>query len=229
MANSEPSLGVISGNYEILSENLTSFPFAQSKLNYDLNALAPNIGGDTMDFHYNKHHKAYTDNFNNFYEKEAAGASLLSVIANVSKYSDGFKNNLGGYFNHNMFWSLLSPNSTKNPIGDLANAINESFGSFDAFKEQFSAAAMGRFGSGWAWLSLNSDGKLFISSTPNQNNPLMDVTAQKGIPVLTIDVWEHAYYLNYQNRRADYVKNFWEVINWEEAERRYQEAKKVFA
>lgn len=229
MANSEPSLGVINGDFTKISENASAFPFQQVKLNYELDALAPYIGGDTMDFHYNKHHKAYTDNFNGFYEKESAGESLMSVVANVSKYSDGFKNNLGGYFNHNMFWNLLSPNSSKSPVGELAGAINNNFGSFDAFKEQFNAAAMGRFGSGWAWLSLNSDGKLFISSTANQNNPLMDVVGQKGAPILTIDVWEHAYYLNYQNRRADYVKNFWEVINWDEAERRYQEAKSIFA
>jgi Fe-Mn family superoxide dismutase len=229
MANSEPSLGVLNGKLELLSENISVFPFQQAVLNYELNSLAPNIGGDTMDFHYNKHHKAYTDNFNGFYEKEAIGASLINVMANVSRYSDGFKNNLGGYFNHNMFWNLLTPNSTKAPIGELAQAITANFGTFEAFKEQFNAAAMGRFGSGWAWLCLNSEGKLFISSTPNQNNPLMDVVAQKGVPVFTIDVWEHAYYLNYQNRRADYVKNFWEVINWEEAERRYQEAKLIFA
>lgn len=228
MANSEPSLGLISGNLNLLSENNSTFPFQQVQLNYELSALAPAIGGDTMDFHYNKHHKAYTDNFNGLYEKESAGLSLMEVMANVSRYSDGFKNNLGGYFNHNMFWNLLTPNSTKSPIGELALAINDNFGSFDAFREQFNASAMGRFGSGWAWLSLNSEGKLFISSTPNQNNPLMDVTAQKGVPVLTIDVWEHAYYLNYQNRRADYVKNFWDVVNWDEAERRFQEAKLVF-
>jgi len=229
MANSEQSLGTIKGNFSQISESKLTFPFQQVQLNYDMNSLEPAIGGDTMDFHYNKHHKAYTTNFNSLYEKEAQGTPLMEVIENVSKYSDGLKNNLGGWYNHNMFWNILTPNSTKAPIGDLAEAINTSFGSFEAMKEQFNAAAMGRFGSGWAWLNLGPDGKLFISSTPNQNNPLMDVTPQKGVPVLTIDVWEHAYYLNYQNRRADYVNSFWDVIDWNECERRFHEGIAFFA
>lgn len=227
MANSEPSLGLLEIDVTKISENSLKYPYQQDPLPYDKAALEPYIDAATMDVHYNKHHKAYTDKFNAALQAEnATGTPLLEIFKNISKYSDGLKNNGGGYFNHLLFWKIMTPSSTKEPVGESKDAINKTFGTFADFKKLFSEAAINRFGSGWAWLSMDKDGKLFISSTQNQNNPLMDIVPQKGIPLLLIDVWEHAYYLKYQNRRNEYVENFWNVINWNEVERRYQEAKK---
>jgi Fe-Mn family superoxide dismutase len=228
MANSEPSQGVIEIDVTKLSENNLKYPYEQGPLPYDQSALEPYIDATTMNVHYSKHHKAYTDKFNAALDAEkATGTSLLDVFKNISKYSDGMKKHGGGYFNHLLFWKIMTPYSSKAPKGESKDAINNAFGNFEEFKKLFSDAAVNRFGSGWAWLNIDKDGKLFISSTPNQNNPLMDVVAQKGLPLLLIDVWEHAYYLKYQNRRNEYVENFWNVINWDEVERRYQEAKTI--
>lgn len=218
----------IQANIELLSENQILYPFELPQLPYAYDFLEPNIDALTMETHYDKHHRAYRNNFKNFYDQEVtSGTSLMQVFKEISKYSDGLKNNAGGFLNHIFFWNMMTANSTKAPVGESAQAITNKFGSFDNFKQQFTAAAMGRFGSGWAWLNMATDGNLFISSTPNQVNPLMDYVDQQGLPLLTIDVWEHAYYLKYKNLRADYVNNFWNVVNWEEVERRYQEAKTI--
>jgi len=228
MANSEPSLGIIEVDLTKLSENSLQFPFVQEPLAFDKSALEPYIDTTTMDVHYNKHHKTYTEKFNTAVEAEnATKISIMEIFKNISKYSDAVKNNGGGYFNHLLYWKILTPNSTKEPIGESKEAIIKTYGSFEEFKKIFGDAAINRFGSGWAWLCMDKEGELFVSSTPNQNNPLMDIVAQKGLPLLLIDVWEHAYYLKYQNRRNEYVENFWNVINWNEVERRYQEAKSI--
>lgn len=195
--------------------------FELPKLDYSYNALEPNIDALTMEIHHTKHHGAYTTNLNN----ALAGTpneskSIEEILKEISKYPVAVRNNGGGFYNHNLFWKLLSPNGGGQPSGDLADAINKYFGGFDKFKEQFSNAAATRFGSGWAWLIIKDNGELAVSSTPNQDNPLMDVAEVKGKPILGIDVWEHAYYLKYQNRRADYIGAFWNVINWDEVSRR---------
>jgi Fe-Mn family superoxide dismutase len=218
----------INANLELLSENQTLYPFDLAPLPYSYDALEPYFDTLTMETHYDKHHRAYRNNFKNFYDQEVpAGTSLMSVFKHVSTYSSSTLNNGGGFINHTIFWKLLTPNSSLAPVGDSANAIISTFGSFDNFKQQFHAAAMGRFGSGWAWLNMAVDGSLFISSTPNQVAPFMDIAEQQGLPLLTIDVWEHSYYLKYKNLRADYINNFWNVVNWAEVERRFQEAKKI--
>ncbi len=190
--------------------------FELPKLDYAYNALEPHIDARTMEIHHTKHHNAYTTNLNN----AIAGTDLESrtiedILANISKASVAVRNNGGGFYNHGLFWKVMGPNGGGAPTGDLADAINKAFGSFDSFKEEFSKAAATRFGSGWAWL-VKTDGGLKVSSTPNQDNPLMDIAEVKGTPVLGIDVWEHAYYLNYQNRRPDYISAFWNVINWDQ-------------
>lgn len=208
------------------------YPFEREPLPYDYDAMEPHIDARTMDIHYNRHHKTYTDNFNKFVsENNLTNLSLIEIFLNITKYPDGLKNNGGGFFNHLVFWKMLksNPNSEPNlPIGEIATKIDTTFGNFDTFKNQFNAAALGRFGSGWAWLNVRPNGELFISSTPNQDNPLMDTVADNGIPVLGIDVWEHAYYLKYQNLRGDYVNAFWNIVNWQEVDRRYQQAKTIF-
>ena len=194
--------------------------FAQIPLPYANNALEPNIDATTMDIHYNKHHSTYVKNVN-----EAIAAEKISFstekefFANASKLSAKAKNNGGGSWNHNFFWQVMAPPTGGAPAGKVAEAINGGFGSFDKFKEQFTQAAMGRFGSGWAWL-VNDGGKLKIGSTPNQDNPLMDSSELKGTPLLALDVWEHAYYLKYQNKRNEYVANWWNVVNWSEVAKR---------
>lgn len=194
-------------------------------LNYSFDALEPHIDKLTMEIHHGKHHNAYVTNLNKALEDNKISVnSLEELMANISKYPVAVRNNGGGHYNHSLFWEIIGPNAGGNPVGNLAKAIDETFGSFDKFKEEFAKAAAGRFGSGWAWLVL-VDGKLVISSTPNQDNPLMDVAEVKGFPVLGIDVWEHAYYLKYQNRRPDYVSAFWNVVNWNEVEKRYNQAK----
>ena len=189
--------------------------FAQVKLPYGYAALEPNIDATTMDIHYNKHHAAYVKNANDAIAAESITyATEVEFFANTSKLSAKARNNGGGVWNHNFFWQVMKPGSVA-PTGKVADAINGSFGSFDKFKEEFAKAAMGRFGSGWAWL-VNDGGKLKIGSTPNQDNPLMDVSDLKGTPLLALDVWEHAYYLKYQNKRNEYVANWWNVVNWDE-------------
>ena len=205
------------------SETMSNFELPQ--LPYDFNALEPSIDARTMEIHHGKHHNGYVTKLNGAVEgTELEGKSLEELMANVSQYSTAVRNNGGGHFNHSLFWTVMGPNKGGAPEGELAEAINSEFGSFDAFKEKFSNAAATRFGSGWAWLIV-ADGKLAVTSTPNQDNPLMDIAEVKGTPILGIDVWEHAYYLNYQNRRPDYISAFWDVINWDEVARRYSEAK----
>lgn len=194
--------------------------FTLAPLPYAHDALEPHIDTLTMQIHHGKHHQAYVDNLN----KAVAGTdnenkSLDELVAMAGSISPAVRNNGGGHWNHTFFWESLGANKGGAPTGKLADAINEAFGSFDAFKEKFAAAGMTRFGSGWAWLIVK-DGKLEITSTPNQDNPLMDVSEVKGRPVLGVDVWEHAYYLKYQNRRADYLAAFWNVVNWDKVAER---------
>ena len=197
--------------------------FKLPDLNYDYNALEPYIDARTMEIHHSKHHAAYTANFNKAVEGSLLeGKAVEEIFASVSAESAAVRNNGGGYFNHNLFWSVMGPGGGGEPSGELLDAINDAFGSFADFKSQFSTAAATRFGSGWAWLVKSADGSLVVSSTPNQDNPLMDLTEVKGTPLLTIDVWEHAYYLNYQNRRPEYIEAFWNVINWEEVASRFK-------
>ncbi len=203
----------------------TMTQFEQGKLPYAFNALEPYIDAMTMEIHYTKHHAAYTANFNKAIEgAEFDGKTEFEIFANVSKYPAAVRNNGGGWFNHNLFWQIMGPNKGGVPTNEVGKAIDEQFGSFDKFKEVFNNAAATRFGSGWAWL-LVSDGKLVVTSTPNQDNPYMDVVDVKGTPVLALDVWEHAYYLKYQNRRPEYINNFWNVVNWDEVNKLYLSAK----
>jgi superoxide dismutase, Fe-Mn family len=199
--------------------------FELPKLAYAYNALEPHIDAKTMEIHHSKHHQAYVTNLNNAIAgTDAEKLSIEEICKNISKYPMPVRNNGGGHFNHSLFWEIMAPNAGGEPTGDLAAAINAAFGSFAEFKTQFANAGATRFGSGWAWL-LVKDGKLVVSSTPNQDNPLMDIAEVKGTPVLGMDVWEHAYYLNYQNRRPDYISAFWNVINWNEVARRFSAAK----
>ncbi len=201
--------------------------FELSKLPYAFNALEPHIDARTMEIHHDKHHQAYVNNLNAAIAgTDAEKLSIDDIIKNISKYPMAVRNNGGGHFNHSLFWTVMSPNGGGNPTGDVANAINATFTSFDEFKTKFNAAGATRFGSGWAWLIVGADKKLAVSSTPNQDSPLMDIAETKGTPILGCDVWEHAYYLNYQNRRPDYMNAFWNVINWDEVNRRLKEATK---
>ena len=193
-------------------------------LPYAYNALEPHIDAQTMEIHHSKHHQAYVDNLNKAIEgTDAANLSLEELIKNISKYPAAVRNNGGGHFNHSLFWTVLTPDAKQSPEGKLADAINEAFGGLDALKEKMNTAGATRFGSGWAWLIVK-DGKLEVTSTPNQDNPLMDVAEVKGTPVFGIDVWEHAYYLKYQNKRPDYLKAIWSVVNWDEVAKRYEAA-----
>lgn len=198
--------------------------FAQTPLPYGYNALNEAIDGTTMEIHYTKHAAAYATNLQNAAKNENVdqGKPLEEALRKISKYSTTLRNNGGGHYNHEMFWKCMSPDGSGKPGGKLATAIDESFGSFEAFKTQFSDAGKNRFGSGWAWLLADQDKKLKISSTPNQDNPLMDVADVKGFPLLGLDVWEHAYYLRYQNKRPDYINNWWKVVNWNYIQDRYQ-------
>ncbi len=196
--------------------------FTLPALPYAFDALEPHIDARTMEIHHGKHHNTYVTNLNNAVAgKPEEKLSLEELCKNVSKYPVAIRNNGGGHWNHSFFWTILGPNAGGQPSGALADAINSAFGSFDEFKNKFAAAAAGRFGSGWAWLIVDGSGKLQITSTPNQDNPLMDVAEVQGKPVLGLDVWEHAYYLNYQNRRPDYVAAFWNVVNWDEVAKRF--------
>lgn len=195
--------------------------FTLNKLPYSYSALEPYIDSITMEIHHSKHHGAYTNNLNKAIEgTEMEQMTIEDILKNVSKYSPAVRNNGGGYYNHSLFWSIMSPQGGGLPTGNLAKAIDKHFGSFDAFKEKFSTAAATRFGSGWAWL-VDKQGELVVFSTPNQDNPLMDISEVKGYPLLALDVWEHAYYLKYQNRRPEYIDNFWKVVNWKEIENRF--------
>jgi superoxide dismutase, Fe-Mn family len=195
--------------------------FKLPELKYSYNELEPYIDARTMQIHHKKHHAAYTDKLNAAVENTGmAGKSIEDILKNISDYPVGVRNNGGGFYNHNLFWEIMSPGGGGEPGGDLMQAIKSGFGSFEAFKDEFSNAAATRFGSGWAWL-VKQDGRLVVSSTPNQDNPLMDVSEVKGVPVLGLDVWEHAYYLNYQNRRPDYISAFWNIVDWEEVSRKF--------
>jgi superoxide dismutase, Fe-Mn family len=194
--------------------------FKLPDLPYAFNALEPHIDARTMEIHHDRHHKAYTDNLNKALEGSPnENHSIEEILKNVSTLPVAVRNNGGGYYNHNLFWEVMTPNGGGEPKGALADAINAAFGSFATFKEQFANAAATRFGSGWAWL-YEQNGVLKIGSTPNQDNPLMDVSEIKGTPILGLDVWEHAYYLNYQNKRPDYIAAWWNVVNWEDVARR---------
>ena len=197
--------------------------FTLPPLPYAFNALEPHIDARTMEIHHGKHHNTYVTNLNNAIAgSDAEKLSIEEICKNISSYPVVVRNNGGGHYNHSLFWTVLSPKGSGAPSGELADAINAAFGSFEEFKTKFNAAATGRFGSGWAWLIKDGSGKLNITSTPNQDNPLMDVAEAKGTPVLGLDVWEHAYYLNYQNRRPDYINAFWNVVNWDEVARRFK-------
>ena len=189
--------------------------FTLPALPYAFDALEPHIDTRTMQIHHDKHHQAYVDNLNKAITgTEHEHQTLEQLVAAAGSISTAVRNNGGGHWNHSFFWESLAPHAAVAPSGKLADAINEAFGTFDTFREKFNAAGMTRFGSGWAWLILK-DGKLEVSSTPNQDNPLMDVAEVKGTPILGCDVWEHAYYLHYQNRRADYLNAFWNIVNWD--------------
>jgi len=203
-------------------------PFTLPPLPYAFAALEPHIDARTMEIHHDAHHKTYVSKLNEAVAgKPEEKLPLADLLATASKQPDAIRNNAGGHYNHSMFWTLLAQKGGGQPTGALATAINKDFGSFDKFKEEFTKAATTRFGSGWAWLSVDKAGKLFISSTPNQDNPLMDLPGiVRGTPVLGLDVWEHAYYLKYQTKRPDYVAAFWNVVNWPEVNRRFDAVKK---
>ncbi|AFD08508.1 superoxide dismutase [Solitalea canadensis] len=200
--------------------------FELPALPYASDALEPNIDKLTMEIHHGKHHQAYVTNLNNAIKgTDAESLSVEDICKNISKYPAAVRNNGGGHYNHSLFWAVIGPNAGGQPTGELAAAIDAAFGSFDAFKEKFAAAGATRFGSGWAWLTVNKEGKLEVSSTPNQDNPLMDIAEVKGTPILGMDVWEHVYYLKYQNRRPDYISAFFNVINWNAVAERFAKAK----
>ncbi len=204
--------------------------FELPALPYAPDALEPHIDKATMEIHHGKHHQAYVTNLNKAIEgTELASKSLEEILKNVSKASPAVRNNGGGHYNHSLFWQLLSSKGAGKPSGELAAAIDKKFGSFDKFKEEFNNAGATRFGSGWAWLIVTEGGELKVTSTPNQDNPLMDVAEVKGFPLLGLDVWEHAYYLKYQNRRPDYIGAFWNVVNWDEVAKRFSEVSKQVA
>lgn len=197
--------------------------FELPKLNYSYDALEPYIDAKTMEIHHTKHHGGYTSKLNAAIEgTDLEGKSIEDILSDVSKHSTAVRNNGGGFFNHNLFWKVMGPNAGGKPTGDLLAAIEKKFGSFDEFKETFNNAAATRFGSGWAWLVKKDDGTLEIGSTANQDNPLMDVSDLKGTPILGLDVWEHAYYLKYQNKRPEYIDAFWSVVNWDEVSKLYK-------
>ena len=204
-------------------QNLITMAFTLPALPYAHEALEPHFDTMTMQIHHGKHHQAYVDNLNKALEgTDHANASLEELMAMMSKLPMAVRNNGGGHYNHSLFWQLLSPNGGGTPTGALAEAIESQLGGFEAFKTAFAQAGMTRFGSGWAWLCVKADKTLCVCSTPNQDNPLMDLAECPGTPILAVDVWEHAYYLHYQNRRADYLSAFWQVVNWSEVQTRYE-------
>lgn len=198
------------------------------ELSYTYDALEPFIDAKTMEIHHSKHHQGYVNKFNAALEGTAIeNTPIEEVFASVSRHSPAIRNNGGGHYNHSLFWSVLKPDAEGIPQkdGKLSSAIDKTFGSFDLFKEEFAKAAATRFGSGWAWLIVTNSNNLAVTSTPNQDNPLMDVAGVNGTPILGLDVWEHAYYLNYQNRRPDYIEGFWNVVNWEAVEKNYEQVR----
>ena len=200
--------------------------FQLPKLPYAYDALEPHIDARTMEIHHSKHHNGYTTNLNNAIAgTDLEGKSIMDILTNLDMSNMAVRNNGGGYINHDLYWKVMSPNGGGVPKGPVGDAINKTFGSFESFKDAFSKAAATRFGSGWAWLCVQKGGKLDICSTPNQDNPWMPGVGCGGTPILGIDVWEHAYYLHYQNRRPDYIEAFYKVINWEEVNRRFEENK----
>lgn len=208
---------------QLKSQNIFEF----SNLPYSYNALEVFIDKETMDVHFNRHHRAYYTNFiKALNDNGLEGRSITELFTTVSSLPVSIRNNGGGYYNHNLFWQVMSPDGGGEPIGTIKKAIDLTYGSFANFRFEFETAANTRFGSGWAWLCVDSTGNLFITSTPNQDNPLMDIADKKGVPVLALDVWEHAYYLKYQNKRTDYTANFWKVVNWRKVEELYIEAVK---
>ena len=197
--------------------------FTLPSLNYDYTALEPHFDAQTMEIHHSKHHQAYVNNLNNAISgTEFENDSIETIVKNISKHTPAVRNNGGGHWNHSFFWSILSPNGGGNPVGTLASKIDEQFGSFEAMKEAFAQAATTRFGSGWAWLCKKADGSLCICSSPNQDNPLMDIAECPGTPIIGLDVWEHAYYLKFQNRRPDFIATFWNVVDWSVAENNFK-------
>lgn len=196
--------------------------FELPSLDYAYDALEPHIDARTMEIHHSKHHAGYTAKLNAAHD---GAGSIEDVLTNLDMDNAALRNNAGGFYNHNIFWKVMSPNGGGEPSGALAEAINSTFGSFDSMKEKFASAAATRFGSGWAWLCVHAGGKLEICSTPNQDNPLMPGVSCSGTPVLALDVWEHAYYLNYQNKRPDYISAFWNVVNWDEVSARFEAGK----
>lgn len=199
--------------------------FELPELPYAKDALEPHIDTKTMEIHHGKHHAAYVSKLNDAIKGSANENKSIEELMKVAGSNAGIRNNGGGHYNHTLFWNIMSPTGGGSPSGDLASAINDAFGSFDEFKTKFADAGATRFGSGWAWLIVNGSGKLEVTSSPNQDNPLMDVAEVKGTPILGLDVWEHAYYLNYQNRRPDYISAFWSVVNWDAVAKRYAAAK----
>ncbi len=200
--------------------------FTLAPLPYANDALEPHFDAKTMEIHHDKHHQAYVTNLNNAIEgTENAGKSLEELVASAGAISPAVRNNGGGHWNHTFFWNTISPKGGGAPKGDLAKAIDAKFGSFDALKEEFKKAATSRFGSGWAWLIGTGNGEVAVTSTPNQDNPLMDVAEVKGTPIIGLDVWEHAYYLKYQNKRPDYIDAFWNVVDWDAAEKNFKAVK----
>ena len=200
--------------------------FELPKLDYAHDALEPHIDKQTMEIHHGKHHAGYTSKLNNAIEgTDLEGKTIDNILINLDLSNTAVRNNGGGFYNHSLFWKVMSPDGGGNPSGELASAIDTAFGSFEAFKEEFSKAAAGQFGSGWAWLCVHNGGQLEVCSTANQDNPLMPNVGCGGTPILGIDVWEHAYYLNYQNKRPEYIDAFFNVINWEEVSKRYSENK----
>lgn len=200
--------------------------FELPKLKYAYDALEPDIDARTMEIHHSKHHQGYTTNLNKAIEgTDLDGKTIENILINLDMGNAAVRNNGGGFYNHSLFWDVMDPNNKGRLSGELKSAIESQYKSFDAFKEEFSKAAATRFGSGWAWLCVHKGGKVEICSTPNQDNPLMPGTGCGGTPILGLDVWEHAYYLKYQNKRPDYIEAFFNVINWNEVERRYAEAK----
>lgn len=201
--------------------------FELPKLNYAFNALEPHIDAKTMEIHHSKHHQAYVTNLNNAVKgTDAENLSIEDICKNISKYPAAVRNNGGGHFNHSLFWEIMAPNAGGVPSNEIGKAIDAELGGFEKFKADFSQAGATRFGSGWAWLCVNADGKLCVCSSANQDNPLMDIAECKGTPILGMDVWEHAYYLNYQNRRPDYIAAFFNVVNWDKVNELYLKAKK---
>lgn len=221
-------LGKVENNLNTIKNHIRSTNtmaiFELPQLPYTYDALEPYIDKMTMEIHHSKHHNAYVTNLNKALEgTEHEGKSMEEMFAMISKLPAAVRNNGGGHWNHSLFWTLMKQNGGGKPTGKIADAINSAFGSFDEFKTKFSTAAATRFGSGWAWL-LVQDGKLVVSSTPNQDNPLMDLAEVKGTPVLGLDVWEHAYYLKYQNKRPDYIENWWNVVNWDKVNELFSKA-----